>query len=173
MKKLLFIALAFFLHCTTYASERFSTLEERMSGEEFKQTGINKLTSGELAALNDWLRRHSVATLENSSVRQSSDTALPGSSEDLRGFKDQPKDDPNGNDNKLINGVIEGTFVGWNRKGGLFKLTNGMVWQQDEKDSFYTDPVENPEIIIKKGFMGKWHLSIVGHDSSVRVKRIQ
>ena len=173
MNKLLFFALAFSIHCTANAADSFSTLEERMSGKEFKETGIVKLTDEELAALNDWLRRHSVATLENAAARSASNAAQAGGAKDLRGFENQPKTDPNGNDDKLIHGTIVGTFDGWNDKGTLFKLTNGMVWQQAEKDTFFTKPVENAAITIRKGFMGNWRLSMDGYGSAVRVKRVQ
>ena len=173
MKKLLFFVLAFSIHCTANATGSFSTLEERMSGAEFKQTGLVKLSDEELSALNDWLRSHSVATLENAAARPASSAAIAGSTNDLRGFENQPKNDPNGNDSKKINGTIIGTFSGWNGKGTLFKLTNGMVWQQSEKDTFFTQPVENAEVVIQKGFMGNWRLSVVGHNSAVRVKRVK
>jgi hypothetical protein len=169
MKKLLFFILAFSIHFATHAADSFSTLEERMSGKEFKETGLGKLTDEELATLNDWLRRHSVATLENASARPSSSAATAGASEDTRGFKKQSKDDPM---DKVIHSTIVGTFNGWSGKGTLFKLGNGMVWRQTENDTFYVEPVENPEITITKGMMRSWHLKLVEHNSSVRVKRV-
>jgi len=173
MKKLLFFILAFSIHNAAIASGSFSTLEERMSGKEYKETGLVKLTDAELAALNNWLRRHSVATLENADARPAASAATAKSTEDLRGFENQPKDKSSGNDSKVIHGNIAGTFDGWNRKGELIHLTNGMVWQTTENDTFFTQPVENAEITIQKGFMGNWRLSMVGHGSAVRVKRIK
>lgn len=153
MKKLLFFILAFSIHLAANAADSFSTLEERMSGKEFKETGLGKLTDEELAALNDWLRRHSVATLENAAARPAGSVANSSSTGDMRGFENQPKDDPMG---KVINGTIIGAFDGWKGKGTLFKLTNGMVWQQTDNDSFYVKPVENAEITIRKGLLGNW-----------------
>ena len=177
MKKLLLIVLALSLHCTVHAAEGFSTLEERMSGKEFKETGLGKLTEAELSALNDWLRRHSVATLENVTARPASGgtsvsgvTARTGTTQDLRGFPNQPKGEP---EDDVINSRIVGTFDGWEKKGTLFKLANGMIWQMTENDSFHIPPVENPEVVIKKGFMSKWKLSLPGHKDKVSVKRIQ
>jgi hypothetical protein len=166
MKKLLFFILAFSMHVAAYAADSFSTLEERMSGKEFKETGLGKLTTEELATLNEWLRRHSVATLENASA---SSSASAGASEDTRGFYKQSK---YAMMDKVIHSTIEGTFSGWSGKGTLFKLSNGMVWQQDEKDTFYVEPVENPEITITKSMLGRWYLKMVEHDSKVRVKRV-
>lgn len=172
MKKLLFFMLALTITSASYATDSFSTVEERMSGKEFKATGLGKLTDAELAELNDWLRRHSVATLENASARASSNAAVAGETKDLRGFENQPKVDPNGNDSKEIHSTIVGTFSGWNGKGTIFKLTNGMIWQATKNDTFFTEPTENAQITIHKGFMGNWSLSMDGHGSAIRVKRI-
>jgi hypothetical protein len=173
MKKLLLIILAFSIHVSADAADEFSTVEERMTGKEFKETGLVKLTVQELANLNDWLRRHSVATLENASARSSTgaaSAASASSTEDTRGLKNKNKEDELGN---VINSTIVGTFDGWNRKGTLFKLANGMIWQQAENDTFSVKTVENPEVTITRGPMGSWRLSMVEYNSSVRVKRIQ
>lgn len=174
MKNLLFFILVLSMSGLAISAGSFSTLEERMSGADFKETGLGKLTDGELAALNDWLRRHSVATLENASAHQGSSAAMARATQDLRGFDNQPDDPSNGKNPELINGKIIGTFTGWDRKGTLFKLDNGMVWQQSEKDTFFTKaPVQNPEVTVEKGFMGIWRLSLVSSDETVRVKRIE
>ena len=174
MKKLLFFILAFSIHLAAQAADEFSTVEERMSGKEFKETGLGKLTDAELAALNDWLRRHSVATLENASASPGASGAVAGADgsaeKDMRGFENQPKLDK---EDKVIYSTIVGTFDGWKAKGTLFKLANGMIWQQSESDTFYIEPVENPEIEIRRGIMGNWRLKTVEHNSAVKVKRIQ
>ena len=174
MKYLLFFVLIFSMHFSAQAADEFSTLEERMSGKEFKDTGLSKLTTAELSALNDWLRRHSVATLEVVHARQNANSAVAGpateTTEDLRGFSNQPKGGP---ENDVINSSIDGTFNGWDKKGMLFKLANGMIWQQAEDDSFSIPPVENQEVVIKKGFMKKWKLSVPGHKAKISVTRIQ
>ena len=174
MKKLLFFTLICLWCSGAQSADGFSTLEERMSGKEFKETGLGKLTDTELSALNDWLRRHSVATLENASARPDGTAATAvapaGRQGDMRGFPGQPK---GGKEDDVIRSNIVGTFNGWQAKGTLFKLGNGMIWQQTEKDSFSIPPVQNPEIVIKKGFMNKWKLSLVGHKPKVTVKRIQ
>lgn len=171
MKKLLLIILAFSMHVTANAADEFSTLEERMTGKEFKETGLVRLTDQELANLNDWLRRHSVATLENASARPAG-AASTSSTKDTRGLM-KTKEDDTDTLGKVINGIIVGTFDGWDRKGTLFKLTNGMIWQQTENDTFSVKPVENAEVTITRGLMGNWRLSMVGYNSAVRVKRIQ
>ena len=58
------------------ASEGFSTLEEQMTGKEFTGAGLEKLTQEELDALNDWIRRHSVATLDAPKAAAAADEAV-------------------------------------------------------------------------------------------------
>ena len=161
------------MHNLALAAEGFSTIEERMTGKEFNEAGLGKLTDSELHALNEWLRRHSVATLDNAPARSSAgNPAVSGSPDtrDLRGFPDEPKSSK-GDD--VINSSIVGTFDGWNAKGTLFKLANGMIWQQVENDSFSIPAVSDPAVTVERGFMNRWHLSVVGHKAKVRVKRIQ
>jgi len=177
MKKLLFFVLPFTICFAVYAAGAFSTLEERMSGKEFKETGLVKLTDEELAMLNNWLRRHSVATLENASARQTfrqvDSGTIPLSTNDKRGLGYLGVKSNHDPDDKVIFGTIAGTIDGWSKKGTLFKLTNGMIWEQTERDTFSIQPVGNPEVTITKNSLGNWHFSIVGHDAEVRVKRIQ
>lgn len=171
MKKFLLIILAFLMHVTANATDGFSTLEERMTGKEYQETGLGKLTDQELSNLNDWLRRHSVATLENASAGSSASAASTSAAQDTRGLlKKNKQEDELG---KVINSTIVGSFDGWDRKGTLFKLANGMIWQQSQNDTFFIKTVQNPEVTITKGLMGNWRLSLVGHNSAVRVKRIQ
>lgn len=178
MKKLLFIALLVSIQVTANAAEGFSTLEERMSGKEFMETGLSKLTDEELAALNEWLRRHSVATLDNASARPAAAASAAGvsqrgSSADTRGFENQAKLDDDKNYDNVIHGNIAGTFTGWTGNDTEFRLTNGMVWKQVEGDTFNVKATENAAITIKKGIMGGWRLSMVGYNNTVRVKRIK
>jgi hypothetical protein len=170
MKKLLLFVIAFSIHIAADAANDFSTLEERMNGKEFKETGLGKLTDQELANLNAWLRRHSVATLENASASPAAGAISTESTEDTRGLRKKTEEDTS---DKVINGTIVGTFDGWDSKGTLFKLTNGMIWQQAESDSFSVKAVENAEVTITRGFMGNWRLSMVGYSSAVNVKRIK
>jgi len=175
MKKLLLFTLMFAFHLAAQAQEAFSTLEERMSGKEFKETGLSKLTDAELATLNEWVRSHSVATLENASARPASvatAAVYAGETADTRGFENQPKMNDDGFDD-VIHSNIAGTFTGWSGTDTEFTLTNGMIWKQVEGDTFNVKATENAEITIKKTMMGAWRLSMVGYNNTVRVKRIQ
>jgi len=172
MKRLMFFTLIFSLHFSAQADEAFSTLEERMSGKEFKQTGLSKLTDEELAALNEWVRSHSVATLENAVARPAAGAATASATSDSRGFEHQAKFEDDGYDNKIHSNIV-GTFTGWTGNNTVFTLANGMIWKQVEGDTFNVRATENAEITIKKGVMGSWRLSMAGYNNTVRVERIQ
>jgi hypothetical protein len=149
---------------TLNAADGFSSLEEQMTGQEFSEAGLDKLSQAELDSLNSWIRRHSVATLEPVKAAAVAETAsVPAG--DRRGFKDE-------DDRSPINSRIVGRFSGWDGQT-TFKLENGMIWQQDDKDKFYIDAVSNPAVTIEPAMFGRWFLSVDGHDDDCKVRRIQ
>lgn len=134
-----------------------------MTGKEFDAAGLEKLTPDELSALNEWIRSHSLATL---------DAAKPAAaiaSGDDRGFEIQKMQDQ---DRTPFSSRLVGEFKGWDGQT-VFKLENGMIWEQADKDKFFIRTVENPVVNIKPGAFKTWKLSIEGYSSSCKVKRIQ
>lgn len=159
MKKLLILSLLVLPYLTVHAAEGFSTLEERMTSKEFNATGLDKLSKEQLAALNEWLRRHSVATLENSATDGTANNGDSSTADDA--------------DDKIIRSTIAGLFEGWSGKDTMFKLANGQIWQQAEKDAYYPEPAMNVEVELRKPKIGKWRMSVVGTEREIRVVRIQ
>lgn len=156
------------------AEEAFSTLEERMTGKEFMETGMDKLSPEELAALNQWLRAHSVATLDEARAVSAVGAGVAGAAAtaggvDTRGFEGKVFSDL---DKQDIVANIKGPFSGW-RDGTTFVLDNGMIWEQTESSTFYMPETENAKVIIEAGAFGVWRLRADGYSRSVRVKRIQ
>lgn len=145
---------------TLYAAEGFSTVEERMTGKEFTAAGLDKLSAEELASLNQWLRAHSVATLDN--ARQPN--------QDLRGFEDRVF---GGEGDGTVVSRIMGPFTGWRGKGTIFKLENGMIWEQVESGSFSIPETDRAVAVIESGMFNSWRLSIEGYNRTIRVKRVQ
>lgn len=154
-----------------FAQERFSTVEERMTGQEFIEAGLGKLSEEELAALNRWLRAHSVATLDSAASRAIAGTARPTASPapvdgDARGFEGAATDK-----NTIVSRLV-GEFDGWDGET-IFELENGMVWKQDETDRFFTRNMVNPVVTVKAGLFDSWRLTVEGYNKSVKVERIQ
>jgi len=166
MNKFLIAILSLTMPLCVIAAEGFASLEEQMSGKEFTAAGLNKLTTEELEALNNWIRRHSVATLDQPKDGNYEVATVQG---DERGFKSKKKSKQ---DRLPITSRVKGSFTGWDGHT-LFALENGMIWEQSDKEKFYIQEVQNPEITIQPGRFGTWRLSVDGHDSNCRVKRIQ
>ena len=164
MNKFLIAILSLFLSQALLAAEGFSTLEEQMTGKEFSAAGLDKLTDQELSALNAWIRARSLATLNTAPAVAPSAAVDAG---DRRGFKDE-----DGDERTTISSRIVGRFSGWDGQT-VFKLENGMIWAQADKDKFYVKEMENPLAIIEPGMFGRWHLTVEGIDSECRVERIQ
>lgn len=139
----------------------FSSLEERMTGEEFNAAGLHKLDAEELAALNRWIRQHSLGT-EEPTAQQS------------QGLPDRPGELPpiDRMARQAFQSRIVGEFSGWTGDT-RFELENGMVWQQSERDRYRVEPVLNPVVTIEPGFGGSWTLSVEGHNRGIRVERVK
>lgn len=151
------LALGLILLSCVAAAQEFSSLEERMTGQEFKASGLHKLSAEELATLNEWIRARSLA-----------ENAEPV------GMRDRPGELPpiDRMAREAFRTRIVGSFSGWDGDTE-FVLENGMVWVQTEDRSFYMPETENPEVTIRPGALGTWLLSVDGYNQSTRVKRIK
>lgn len=73
---------------------------------------------------------------------------------------------------KLIRSRIAGTFDGWSGKTE-FPLENGQVWRQSAGGKLVAKAVDNPEVEIRRGFMGVYYLQVEGYNRTVKVRRIK
>jgi hypothetical protein len=161
MNRTLIALVAFCLAMPLSAEDGFSSLEEQMTGTEFTEAGLEKLTPAELASLNAWIRRHSLGTLDAPAAAAPSAAA----GQDRRGFDDEDDESP-------ISSQLVGTFSGWDGQT-VFKLANGMIWIQADKDKHFVKELRNPTVVIEKGFLTGWRLRVEGDDEDCKVRRIQ
>ena len=116
-----------------HAQDSFSSVEEQMTSKEFQAAGLHKLTAEELAALNDWLRDHSVATLDSparpaAAAGAAARPAAPASGDAETDRRGMPRErDTLSDEEKVIVSRYLGTFTGWDGNT-VFRLENGMVW---------------------------------------------
>ena len=170
MRKTFIASLLFCLSLTSAMADGFSSLEEQMTGKEFMAAGLDKLSQEELDALNAWIRNRSLGTLDAPRATAAAGAAGSSAAEeggDRRGFPswDGEEDEP-------IRSAIVGEFNGWDGQT-IFKLENGMIWVQDDRDKFYAGDVEKPIAVIEPGMFDSWHLHIEGYRAECKVKRIQ
>jgi len=146
------------------SEQPFSTLEERMTGREFTETGLHKLDPEELAALNRWIRERSIAQYDGPTGSDAEEAGLPSQPGEAPPIDRMAREE--------FQSRIIGEFSGWSGNT-VFRLENGMVWRQDENDRFRLQPVDSPMVTIKPGLFGAWRLSVEGHNRAVRVERIE
>jgi hypothetical protein len=131
----------------------FSSLEERMSQDEFHRAGLDRLSPEELKALNDWLRAHSTTTTVY--VTPEGTPAFYG--------KDSERE--------AVESRIDGPFTGWYGMHTTFKLENGQEWQQSQSGSAECGHKDHPKVKIKPMLMGTWLMYVESCPDSVRVER--
>jgi hypothetical protein len=141
-------------------ADEFSSLEEKMSDDEFRSAGLDKLTPEELAALNAWLR-----------TRVGSDIAYTRSA-DQAGFRSSGLFGESGGEGGPITSRIMGEFDGWSR-GSVLKLENGQWWEIVDSASFSVPSMMNPVVTIEPAMLGSWLLKVEGYNRSARVTRVR
>ncbi len=167
MKKIPVLFCLLLCSISVLAQKGFSSVEERMTGQEFTASGLHKLSDEELAALNSWLRNHSVATLENTAARSGGSAGA-----DYDAFADRRGFEGSHTDTNTIVSRLVGDFDGWDGDT-IFTLENGMIWKQNETDTLSTRTLVNPVVTIKSGFFDTWRLSVEDYNKSLKVVRIQ
>lgn len=145
-----------------FAQQQFASLEEQMTGEEFRAAGLEKLSPDELATLNDWIRARSLATLD--APRYTTTGSLSSGSAEKPDIEKMPRE-------PIVTRIV-GPFSGWDGQT-VFKLENGMIWAQADKNKFYTQEMQSPTVTIEPALFGAWKLTVEGSNEDCRVERIQ
>jgi len=153
--------------CASFAvaqSQSFSSLEERMSAKDFRESGLDKLSDAELLALNAWIERN-VRLADPAVAAAVAQGRVPAAAPEVDhvGFENARRDE--------FTSSIVGTFKGWFGKT-KFELENGQIWQQVEADR-YPMNVENPQVTITPGTFGSWRLKVEGLNKTTLIKRIK
>jgi hypothetical protein len=111
--KLICISLIAFSVTTVLGYQsRSLRINDLMTVEEFRATGMNKLTPEEIKQLDAWLNRYTSRVAKAVLDSQESKT------------KPMTSGDPS-----VIESRIDGEFEGW-EGDTIFKLENGQIWQQ-------------------------------------------
>jgi hypothetical protein len=135
-------------------------IEQRMTPEQFRAAGLDKLSPDELAALNAWLR----GTLQAETARAAAQ-AEQQVKDVNRGFFDFGSADP-------IVARLVGEFRGF-EKGQRYTLDNGQVWEQTERARLAGVKLTNPEVAITPGVLGVWWMKVGNYNTRAKVRRIK
>lgn len=145
-------------------AETFSSLEERMSSEEFQAAGLDKLSPTELKALNDWLNRKVSATPQ---YQGGYEAPAASAERDRRGFVET-----GASLGPIVSRVL-GEFKGWRGSEVEFTLENGQVWKTTDPASRLAVSLRDPIVTITPGVFNAWFLQVQGYNTKVRVMRVR
>ena len=136
-------------------------IEARMTPDEFRAAGLDKLDAGELEQLNAWLDR----AIDKESEKVAATTRKQVEDQN-RGFLSFGSDEP-------VTGRINGEFRGFAR-GREFTLDNGQVWRQTDSASLAGARRDAPQVTISPSLVGNaWYMSIKGYNTRAKVERIK
>lgn len=134
-------------------------IEQQMTPEQFKATGLDQLSPEQLANLNAWLNNK----LEVETTRAATE-AKKKVEDDNRGFFNFGSTDP-------IVARIAGEFRGFGR-GRSYTLDNGQVWQQLDDASLAGVRKADPQVKITPSLIGNaWYMAIDGYNTRAKVQR--
>lgn len=158
------------------AQPAYVPIEQRLSPEQLKATGLNTLSPAQLAALNKLLSEENVhMTAAPVSSVSPAMTAAPGMAEAPlpvtasapttttapQGLgAPPPADKPMlGFNEKPIVSRLKGTITGWD-EGTVFELENGQQWKVLKGKMKLPKPMTEPEVKVLPGIVGRWFLQV-------------
>ena len=131
---LLLMSIALALPVAAFAADQYVPLQQRMSPEEFKAAGLNKLSADELQKLDAWLqgyRQVTEQTAEKKATARASRTKMD-----------------------LIVSRVDGSFQGLTGRT-IIRLEDGTVWKQANADDRYRSRVtDHPAAAVIHGVFG-------------------
>jgi hypothetical protein len=141
-----------FLICQeyTFATDKFSGIEQMMDKSRFEAAGLDTLTPEQLQVLNDWLLEYTAN--EAPVVRRKSEKVKKTIAE------------------TIIKTQISGSFTGWDGKT-VFELANGQRWQQRTRGR-YKAALNAPAVSIERNALGMYRMTVDESGRSVGVKRL-
>lgn len=164
-------------------------IERRLTAEQLRETGLDRLSPAQLAALNRLLRGEVAGAGLDS-------TAAPAAATDPRAASPlaeasapaavpapaspgaaRPIADPApsvnliGLSDAVIRSRLVGTVSGW-EPGTVFALANGQRWKVLKGSAKLRTPRQSPEVLVVPGIAGRWFLQVDEAYPKARVYRI-
>jgi hypothetical protein len=150
------LSAALTLCCLGAHAQQADGLQQRMSAEDFKAAGLDKLSPQELQNLDAWLGAHAKVKVTTRVVSESGKPVFYSS--------DQKR--------TQINTRITGHFDGWSKEHE-FTMANGQVWVTTDPEPKTCQATENPPVQIKPFLFGMWMMYVPSCYDNAHVKRIR
>jgi hypothetical protein len=151
---LLLMSVALAVPAVAFAADQYVPLQQRMSPEEFKAAGLDKLSPDELSNLDNWLSGHGKVVTKV--VDQSGKPVFYPTTE---------KAGP-------VQAHVQGTFTGFTGHTQV-TLDNNQVWQQSDSTRVSCMSSENPKIAIRRSLMGNWMAAVDGCNDTAPMSRVK
>jgi len=148
-----------FLLCFQVSAQSPRTLlkiDQVMTHQELRDTGVSTLNVGQRQALNEWLNRYTLKVL---SVAAEQQATIPREMPSIRSSC-----------SPAVESTISGEIEGW-EGDTIFKLDNGQIWQQAEYDYTYFYAFR-PDVTIYQTSAG-CRMKVEDETETVLVKRIK
>jgi hypothetical protein len=159
------IAVSFALPVAFGAEREYVAIEQRLTSEQLRATGLASLSSEQLALLNRLLRDESAAAVVG-------DAPAP-STQPVAAESGKPASAPYiATESKAIKSRLKGTINAW-QPGTVFELENGQRWQVLKGSVTLPKPLATPEILVVPGIAGRWFLQVTEELPKARVERIE
>jgi hypothetical protein len=151
---LLLMSVALAVPVVAFAADQYVPLQQRMSPEEFKAAGLDKLSADELQNLDNWLSGHGKVVTKV--VDQSGKPVFYPTTE---------KAGP-------VQAHVQGSFAGFSGHTQI-TLDNNQVWQQADSTRVSCTASENPKIAIRRSLMGNWMAAVDGCNDTAPITRVK
>jgi len=151
------LLISFFLIASAaFAEQAYVNIEQRLSAEQLRETGLNTLSPEQLERLNQLLRDDSKKASETEQLQRKEDASRTS----YIGLNDQP-----------IKSRLKGSVSGWGIDT-IFELENGQRWKVLKGNMKLRKPMQSPDIIVVPGIAGRWFLQVDEDLPKARVYRI-
>jgi len=159
MRRSLLLAIAVLLSLPVSAGERtWVPIEQRLSAEQMRETGLDSLSTGQLALLNRLLSEDRAADLRAAETQRTQDEA------GLRQKQKRPAPQP-------VNATVTGSSRAWTH-GQTLTLDNGQRWRVVDSGVNFGKAVTDPKVTIEPGFLGSWYLRMDDGTPPIKVQRV-
>ena len=150
----LLISAALVVPTLSHAADQYVPLQQRMSPEEFKAAGLDKLSPDELKNLDSWLSGHGKVVTKM--VDQSGKPVF---------YLPTEKPGP-------VKAHVQGEFVGFTGHS-QYALDNGQVWKQADTTRISCMNSANPKVTIRRSLMGNWMMAVDGCNDTTSMVRVK
>jgi len=157
MRRSLSLAIAVLLCLPAFAGERaWVPIEQRLSTEQLRATGLDSLSGEQLALLNRLLSEDRAADLKAADTQRTQDEA---------GMR------PKRSAAQTVIATVPGSSRAWTQ-GQTLLLDNGQRWRVMDSGVNFTRPVTDAKVTIAPGMLGAWYLRMDDGTPPIKVQRV-